>query len=451
MSRLTKDDIKIRSQQLIPLTRLEMDTNFLALKQSLEDIESHITRLDQNDLSITQLTATIAALQTSLDNSVASLNAQLVAKDTQVTTNTQNIIKLAADQPIDTPAITFTVNPSSLEVPETNETDSAHILFTLASTNMITSDTYGWAISGTNIDANDIKKIEIITGGVATEVTPLALSGTITNASISHQIKIYIARDETNEGGNEILTLTVTPSGQPNMPAPESRDVIIRDTSLNSTFRSATYLGPAPSGPPTLYSYLNNLSAGEGFIWFQDWNLSDLLLTQTEKNNIITLAQALDYTDLINCGFSTTEIDQLIVDATNATVDFYNTLINTYFSTFDTLLLDAGVLYGGTSTDNEGNLEFVATNNLKYVRDTVPTHVGVIYQEEVSVPDLTAQAEIEVDAMIAAAGLTGQTAADAKVCAMAFMAIFIPVVVGIINSATTTVDVYGYKQLTPGS
>lgn len=450
MPRYTRDDITIRSEKDVPLSRAELDNNFLSVRQAMEDLESHISTLALHTADIAALQTNLTSLDTSVNALINSIDARLTSTETLSIRNDNRIDAFYAGQADPQPPAAPSLNilPSQTDVSETDETSQQSVQFTITTTDMYSTENITWSISGTNIDLDDFQSISI--DGVALD--PISLSGTIPNAQLSHIVTVVVARDETEEVGNsETFTFTVNDirgSGA------QTRNVIINDTSLNSASYTVAYAGP----PASLFEYLSTLAPNTGSMWMENFDVSELQITTTERDQIIASAQTEDYAPLVNLGLTIPEIDQLVVDTVDAIIPVMNQITSNFFGTGSLVLLEDGVyMLGSYTTEANGDAQFIGANSRKYIRGQnrltpdPARFTGVEYKETYVVADLRAAAETEVDSYIAGLTLSEADAATLKTTVMALVDLILPIATATAEAMSTTVDIYDYRKLTPNS
>lgn len=380
---------------------------------------------------------------------------------TDISTNKNDIfdLKIAVAElggriPIPTPQITIT--PSVSTVNEVGEVSNQVVTFIVTTANTYEQDTINWSISGTNINTDDFSSVTLSSGGnTPTELDISSLSGTISNPTLTHELQVTIARDETSEGGNEVFVLNIAISRENQDTVTENRSVTIIDNSTDSVIKAVSWPGPAPSGPPTLFDHLRNTA--EANMWAQDFDLSALKITSTEEAQIISDALSEDYTSMIDLGFKYEDIEEVVTLSVPEIVTYMNGLVDTMFGSGDTLIIDDGVSIFGTYDSD--TLELRSSTNRLYIRNESPAFTGVIYSETYNLPDLRAVAETEVDKFLENFDWVGkgfsvpteEQLGQIKDVIMAFIDVILPIAINVSAAMSTTLNLYGYRKLTPGS
>jgi hypothetical protein len=303
----------------------------------------------------------------------------------------------------------------------------------------------GWSLSGTNITPEDFA--DILVDGVS--VGNSTFSGSFANPTRTHTIKLIVARDELTEGGDEVVRLEVT-HFRASAQTTASRSLTIKDTSLSSNIFGSSYSLAAPGATPgpTLFEYLtNSTTASSATMWMENFDLSKLLITEAEKTTIKNTP--LDYTGLVALGVPTEEIDLIVSSAVDQLAVVVNGIITDFFgSNANVVLIKQGASYFGNY--NPANLEFVASNNRKYVRDLAPTNTGIVYAETYNLADLEAEALLVIDQELAPFA-SDPNYSSIRAAAISFMNSIIPVLLAAVSATSTTVDLYGYRELTINS
>jgi hypothetical protein len=380
---------------------------------------------------------------------------------TDISTNKNDIfdLKIAVAElggriPIPTPQITIT--PSVSTVNEVGEVSNQVVTFIVTTANTYEQDSINWSISGTNINTDDFSSVTLSSGGnTPTELDISSLSGTISNPTLTHELQVTIARDEKSEGGNEVFVLNIAINRDNQDPVTENRSVTIIDNSTDSIIKAVSWPGPAPSGPPTLFDHLRNTT--ETNMWVQDFDLSALKITPTEEAQIISDALSEDYTSMINLGFKYEDIEEVITLSVPEIVTYMNGLVDTMFGSGNTLIIDDGVSIFGTYDSD--TLELRSSTNRLYIRNESPAFTGVIYSETYNLSDLRAVAETEVDKFLENFDWVGkgfsvpteEQLTQIKDVIMAFMDVILPIAINVSAAMSTTLNLYGYRKLTPGS
>ena len=472
MARYIPDDITLREELDRALTRDELDTNFKAVKQNLEDLSAISVTFsgDYNDLinlptlfsgSYTDLTdkpTLFSGSYTDLTDKPTLFSGSytdLIGKPyipTQelISEIQQYIFELQVNVGLPTTPPTITITPSLEAVNEVGEVSDQVIIFTITTANTTSQENLNWSISGTNINPDDFSSVLLDD----VEVDISSLSGSMTNATLTHTLKITIARDETSESGNEVFELTVTLNRD--NPVTETRSVTIIDNSLDSTIKSVSWPGPAPLGPPTLFEHLRD--GGETINgWAQDFDLAELKISSAEEAQIISDALNEDYTSLIELGLTYDSVVELINLIVPEVANVMNSAIDAIFGSGNAVIFDAGVGIFG-SYDSE-TLELRSSTNRLYIRNEAPAFTGVVYAETYNLEDLRAEADTLVDEYLqnydwAADGLptpTPEELAQIKDILIAFIDLILPIAISTAEAMSTTLDLYGYRKLTSGS
>ena len=440
MARFTKDDITWKAKVARALTHTELDNNFQALSQALQDISAigEFASVGDIDTKINDAFVVVTELQ----QKVASLEATAIANSTYISGLNSVVAELQSKHPeIQTNPPVVLISPSQNTLSEANETSQNQVIFTINTQYTFQSETMGWSLSGTNITPEDFT--DILVDGVS--VGNSTFSGSFANPTITHTIKLIVARDELTEGGDEVVTLEVT-HFRASAQTKASRSLTIKDTSLSSNIFALTY-SLVESGP-TLFEHLTDpTTASTASMWMENFDLSKLLITEAEKTTIKNTP--LDYTGLIALGVTTQAIDSIVSQTVDEAAVIINGVITSFFgSNANVVLIKQGASYFGNY--NPANLEFLASNNRKYVRNPTPSLTGIVYAETYNVPDLQAEALVVIDRELApyASYPDYGTVRDATI---SFVNSIITIIVATVEAMSTTVDLYGYRELTPNS
>jgi hypothetical protein len=455
--RIKPDQIQWLEKKDNALTYSELDTNFKAVKQNMEDILNIQTTLSSADVFSGDYND-LGNRPTLFDGQYSSLIGKPYIPTQELISEIQSDIfalKVAVTklgEPIPIPAPTITMIPSIEAVNEVGlivgEVSNQVITFTITTANTTAQENLNWSISGTNINPADFSSV--LLDGETVDIS--SLSGIITNATLTHTLQITIARDEISEGGNEVFNLTVTISRE--TPVTETRSVTIIDNSLNSNIKSVSW--PGPLGPLTLFEHIRDVGDSVNG-WGQDFDLDELKISPAEEAQIISDALNEDYTSLIELGLTYDNVVELINLIVPEVANVMNSAIDATFGSGNTVIFDDGVVIFG-SYDSE-TLELRSSNNRLYIRNESPAFTGVDYTETYNLEDLRASTDILIDGYLenydwTANGFrtpTPEELTQIKDSSIAFINLILPIAVDIAQAMSTTLDLYGYRKLSAGS
>jgi hypothetical protein len=425
----TKNDV----DGLIPTT-FSGDYNDLSNKPTLPDLTPYALK--------TEIPTTFSGDYNDLSNKPYTPTEELI------NTMVQDIYDLNAETfPDKLPTPVINITPTAATLLEAGEVSNQVITFTILAQNTIFSEPLTWNISGTNIDTDDFASVEL--DGEPIDIS--SLSGSISDSTQSHTLKVTIARDEKSEGGNEVFTLTVSHNRNGSITVTE-RDVTIIDNSLDSEIRSVSWGGP-DSGA-TLFEHLRDTANSN--MWVQDFDISELKISTEEKAQLKEDALELDYTTLINSGLTYNDVSSIVNNVIEESVSVLNAVVDATFGTESTVIVDGGTMHF-ISHDTD-TLEARPSNNRLYIRNSAAAYTDIVYAETYNIADVNAQVETFVDTYLAefdwsSVGLTGteQEIQQVKDIIIAFTDIIIPLVIDMAEAMSTTVNLYGYRKLTAGS
>lgn len=342
------------------------------------------------------------------------------------------------------------VTPTTATLIEAGEVNNQVITFNISALNTVASEQLQWFISGTNIDPSDFSSIEL--DGEPLDIS--SLSGIIYNSTLSRSLKVTIARDEKSEGGNEVFTLLVRHFRDSDNKLTEvTRDVTIIDNSLDSEIRSVSWAGP--SSNQTLFEHLRDTATPN--MWIQDFNVDEIIISESEQAQLKADAENEDYNALINAGISIDDVRLIIENVISESVTVLNNAVYNVFGTDNSnIIIDNGT-YHFASYDSVTR-ESRPSNNRLYIRNEAASYTDVVYSETYNIADINEQVQIFIDTYLdnfdwASVGLTGtpEEKQAVKDIIIAFTDIIIPLVINMAESMSTTVNLYGYRKLTAGS
>ena len=429
MARKTSSDIVLRTEQDTALTYLDLDGNFMAVKQSLEDI-ALLTGGTAPENSLSEY-----ALKTELfSGSYDDLTDKPSLDDLSDAVATLN--SRVANLEAGTPNIPFiTVSASTFNV---DETENRQVVFTVTSRNFESTDNITYSISGTNITASDIV------------ATPLA--GTLFQGNQQTQFVVNIKTDTLTESATEILSFNVTSDSTHELfNSPPAVNVTILDTSFNSIMKTVAY---TCSGDFYTWAKTNTAS-----FWSTNFDSSGLLASAALQAQMVQDAKdSVSRAGLVGLGLTNAQIDQLVVEFVAGFVAEYNSDVTERFPlSVDTavyqdfvydLFGDHGGIrsYGNDELDSNIGKQILIDTNLgvTFARSDLACE-NVTYSQSYTVGEITQV----VDVLIASGGVANWELFTTEQQEI-LRTFIIEVIVSATNGLSTldiTMDLYHYEIL----
>jgi hypothetical protein len=416
--------ITLRKNISRPLTHVELDNNFISITNDISSLSASVE-------DVTTYNAELLDKLSELDMRIKELQAIHINDGSVITVN----------DPV------FNVTPIQEDITLINETDNRSISFIIKTTDSFQTENISWNVSGTGITPEDFSAI-VIDG----ESSDGSLSGTLTNAAMDHVIEFQIAVDEETEGDETlVLNLAIVRNG---ISYTESREVVITDTNIASSFYTVTYNDVAY---PSLYEYITTNS--DESLWLEGFNTSDIMLSESDVDEIYTnplmeagivqLTMEMGAYDGIP-GITSVEIIDLTIQEV---VGYVNNKIDAFFGTSNNVVVGKVGVYESGMYD-EATLEFNSLIGGIYIRDSSPTYAAINYQEVYTLSDIENLQNYISDLVLSTiASVTPgfEESTPGSIIMAAWLVFFVetvsPVILDKLSTKITTVDLYGFRVI----